>query len=494
MLESLEMIFSGYTLLYMFFGVVLGVIFGAIPGLTATLAVVLLVPFTYSMDVTNGMATLIGVYVGGISGGVVSAIMLKMPGTPSSVATTFDGFPLARQGKAGKALGVAVTSSFVGTIFSWLVLIFLAPYLAKVALAFGPFEYVGAILFGFTAVITLSGDSIYKGVISAALGLGLVLIGTDSLTGMPRATFGSEFLISGFPYMPALIGLFVLAEIFSQIEAIDEKFVVPSQKITGVYMTVKELIVSIPNFIRSSLIGVAIGILPGIGGSFANFVAYDQARKASKDPDSFGKGNIQGIVASETGNNATIGGSLIPLVSLGIPGDIVTAALLGGLMIKGITPGPLFATEYPHVLYAIFNSVLLSSFLMLAFMLFIGVRVMPPLLRMPKHVLLPIVLIMSLAGAYNINFSVNDVWIAVFMGIIGYIMDKLKYPKTPIVITMILGKAFELQLRTALMQSDGSLLPMLTRPYALIFVMITVLSIAIPIIGKMRQAAKAKAA
>ncbi len=493
MLQSLITILTTSALFYMLIGVVLGLIFGAIPGLTATLAVVLLIPITYTMDATAGMATLIGAYVGGISGGFVSAIMLNMPGTPASVATCFDGFPLAQQGKAGKALGVGIASSLVGSVIGWLCLIVLAPVLSNIALSFGAFEYCAALLFGFTAVITLGGKSPIKGLICALLGLTLSLVGYDAIGGMSRATYGTAFLMGGIAYMPALIGLFVVSEIFSQIENIHERYVVPKQEIKDIFMSRKELKESFPNFIRSSLIGVAIGILPGIGGTFANFVCYDQAKKASKDPDSFGKGNIQGVVAAEAGNKGTIGGALIPFVSLGIPGDMVTAALLGGLMIKGITPGPLFATEQPETLYAIYNSVLVASLLVGAIMLLVGIRVFPLALRIPKHILLPVVLIMALVGTYNMNFSVNEVWIAVVMGVIGFLMGKLQMPKTPMIITMILGRSFEVYFRTAMTYSGGSFVPFLTRPYALLFVVITIVTIAAPCIQKLRKAKKAAA-
>lgn len=256
--------------------------------------------------------------MGGISGGFVAAIMLNMPGTPSSITTTFDGFPLAQQGKAGKALGVGNTSNLVGSFIGWVFLLCLAPLLSKVALSFSAFEYTVALIFGFTAVIALSGESPMKGLIAALLGLTLTLVGYDTLTGMPRATFGIGMLRGGISYMAVMIGVYVIAEVFTQVEEIVKTFIVPKQEIHHIHMTLQEFKESIPNFIRSGLIGTFIGILPGIGGAFANFVTYDQAKKASKDPDSFGKGNIQGIVASETGNNAVIGGALIPFISLGI--------------------------------------------------------------------------------------------------------------------------------------------------------------------------------
>jgi len=490
MIESLISILTSSALLYMFFGVVLGLIFGAIPGLTATLAVVILIPLTYSMSPTAGMAMLIGAYVGGTSGGFVSAIMLNMPGTPSSVATCFDGFPLAQQGKAGKALGVGITASIVGSVIGWLCLIILAPTLANFALSFGAFEYTAVMLFGYAAVITLAGASPMKGLISALFGLTLSLIGYDAVGGMTRATFGSAFLMRGISYMPALIGLFVVSEVFSQVESIHEKFIVPKQDIKDIFMTKKELKESIPNFIRSSLIGVAIGILPGIGGTFGNLVCYDQAKRADKDPDSFGKGNIQGIIAAESGNKGVIGGALIPFVSLGIPGDMVTAALLGGLMIKGITPGPLFSTEHPDTVFAIYNSVLVASLLVAIFMLLIGIRVFPLALRIPKYILLPVVLVMALVGTYNMNFSVSDVWISVVFGIVGFIMSKLKIPKVPMIITMILGRSFEVYFRTAMTYSDGSLLPFLTRPISLLFLIIIVVTVSMPLIKKARATKK----
>ena len=252
-------------------------------------------------------------------------------------------------------------------------------------------------------------------------------------------------------------------------------------------MTLQEFKESIPNFIRSGLIGTFIGILPGIGGAFANFVTYDQAKKASKDPDSFGKGNIQGIVASETGNNAVIGGALIPFISLGIPGDVVTAALLGGLMIQGINPGPLFALEHTDVVYVIYNAVLLSAVLCFVFMQLIGIRLFPKALRIPKYVLLPVVLIMALVGTYNMNFSVNDVWFAVIFGAVGYLMDKAKVPKSPMVIAMILGTNFETYLRTALTISNGSVIPFFTRPACIVLDCIIVATLAVPVIMKRRK-------
>ena len=494
MISSLFSLVTSSAVLYMLAGAILGLIFGAIPGLTATLAVVILIPLTYSLDAISGVAMLIGAYMGGISGGFVAAIMLNMPGTPSSITTTFDGFPLAKQGKAGKALGVGNTSNLVGSFIGWVFLLCLAPLLTKIALNFSAFEYTLALLFGFTAVIALSGKSPVKGLIAALFGLTLTLIGYDSVTGMPRATFGIKMIRGGISYMAVMIGVYVVAEVFSQIEEIAQKFIVPKQKITGVHMTFKEFKESIPNFIRSGIIGTFIGILPGIGGAFANFVTYDQARKASKNPDSFGKGNIQGVVASETGNNAVIGGALIPFISLGIPGDVVTAALLGGLMIQGINPGPLFTREHPDVVFVIYNAVLLSAILCFIIMQTVGIRAFPKALHIPKYILLPVVLIMALVGTYNMNFSVNDVWMAILFGLIGYLMDKAKIPKSPMVIAMILGQNFETYFRTAMLISNGSVAPFFTRPICIVLLVIICATIVLPIFTKKTKAGRMSAA
>lgn len=478
MLNSVSMLMDISVLGWMTAGTALGLVFGAIPGLTGSLAVIMLIPFTYAMDPVTGMATLIGTYVGGISGGLASAILIKMPGTPASVATCFDGFPMAQQGRAGKAIGVAVVCSFLGTIFGWICLITLAPMLAKIALAFNHWEYVSAILFGFTAVITLSGRSVFKGIIAACFGLAIMTIGYDPYTGVKRATFELSAFSNGVQFLPALIGLLVLSEIFMQIEDIRQKFIVPAQKMTDCYMTLRELKESAWNIVRSSIIGVGIGILPGIGGSFANLVCYDRAKRASRDPDSFGRGNYQGVVASEAGNNATIGGALIPMVAVGIPGDGVTAALMGGLMIKGLTPGPLFVIHHKDIMYAIFNSLFISSFIMLVLMLGIGVYIFPKVLKLPKYIILPLVLIMALVGSYNTNMSTKDVWISVLMGFVGYLFTKFDYPKVPVIITMVLGLNFEQQLRMGLKNYDGTIMPMFTRPYSVFFLVITLLTIA----------------
>ena len=291
-----------------------------------------------------------------------------------------------------------------------------------------------------------------------------------------------------------MIGLFVVSQVLKEMESISQKYLVPKGETGGVVMTMKEFKQSIGNFIRSGMIGVLIGILPGIGGALANFVAYDQAKKADPDPSSFGKGNIQGIVASETSNNAVIGGALIPLLSLGIPGDAVTAVLLGGLQLHGLAPGPLLIVEHPELVYGVFVSFLIATAAMYVIMMLAGRRIFPLILRVQKSYLLPLVLVASLIGSYNLDYSLSDIWTALIFGVLGYLFQKKSYPLTPIVISLVLGKMLEKQLRLGLIQSSGSLLPFVTRPISLLFLVAAVVSIVISLKKLAKENGQADAA
>lgn len=487
LLDSISQLLAPQNILLMVLGVVWGMVFGAIPGLTATLAIVVLIPITYGMGASLGMTMLISIYVGAISGGLVSAILIGMPGTPSSITTVFDGFPMAKKGLARKALGVGIFSNFIGCFLSWVCLIFLTPIIAGFALRFSSLDYVAVMIFGLTAVISLSGSSLLKGLIMAAFGLLIATIGTDPTYGMYRNTFGLKMLRGGVGATPAMIGLFVVSQVFLEVKNISEKFLTPKAEKVSPFLTVKEFVSNIPNFIRSSAIGILIGILPGIGGALSNFVAYDQAKKASKHPEAFGQGSIEGLIASETANNASIGGALIPMISIGIPGDAATAVLLGGLMLHGLQPGPLLIREYPEVIYGIYAAMLLSTILML-FIMMGGIRIFPTLLRIKKSYLLPFVLAIGLVGCYNLRYSINDVWIAVIFGIIGYFLKQHDYPFTPIVISLILGSLLENNLRLGLLVSGGSLLPLVTSPVSLIFMILTVSSLVIYAVMRFRKA------
>lgn len=486
MLEAFGVVFTFDVVLMLALGTAWGLVFGMIPGLSATLAVVVLIPVTYGMDPIHGICMLIAVYIGGVSGGLVSAVLVGMPGTPSSITTAFDGFPLAKQGLGRKALGVGAISNLIGSFIGWIFLITLAPEIADLALGFGPFEYVAIILFGMTAVVSLSGGSMSKGFAMAAFGLFLATVGMDPTYGASRNTFGLSVFSSGVSTIPAMIGLFVLSQVYSEVLDIDQKYTLPESKPVKHIMTKAEWKESIPNFLRSGLIGTFIGILPGIGGNLANFVTYDQAKKRSKDPDSFGQGNIQGIIASETANNAVIGGALIPMLALGIPGDAATAALLGGLQIHNLTPGPLLIKENPTLVYSVFIAFMVAVVIMFLMMLG-GSRVFPRLLRIRKSYLLPAIMVAAIVGCYNLQYSTKDIWMAVIFGFVGYVLLKYKYPLTPVVIGLILGGKFEQQLRLGITQSDGSLLPFLTRPISLFFLLAAVASIVVAVRMNMKE-------
>ena len=460
-------------------GTIFGIIFGAIPGLTATLAVILLIPLSYGLEPTQGISMLVGVYIGGISGGVVAAVLLGMPGTPSSMVTVLDGFALAKQGRAGKALGAGVTANLAGSFIGWLFLIALAPQVARFALKFGPIENTAVLLFGFTAVISLSGGSITKGICMTALGMAFSTVGVDPISSMERNTLGFSVLTNGISQMPAMIGLFVVAQAFAEMDTLSERFIIAASRLTDRFMSLTELRASLPNFIRSGLIGTAIGILPGIGGTLASVVAYDQQKRAAKHPENYGRGELQGIIASETANNATIGGALIPFLALGIPGDTVTTALLGGLQIHGLDPGPILFSRHMDMVYGVFVAFILSCVVMYVFMQFVGTYVFPVALRLQKKYILPLVMVMSLIGCYNMEYSMMAVWVALAFGVLGYVLKKFRYPLMPLIIGLILGPMFERELRLACIQAGGSFAEFLSSPIALVFLALTVLSLAV---------------
>lgn len=468
-------IITSSAIAYIVLGTVLGVIFGAIPGLTATLAVVILLPFTYGLDAVTGISMLIAAYIGGISGGVVASILIGMPGTPSSLTTTFDGYPLAKKGLGAQTLSMGSLSNLIGSMISLVFLILIAPQLARIALLFTPFEYTMVMLFAFVTVAGLAGDFM-KSLLMIVLGLIIASWGFDPINAVERNPLGIAIFENGIPPIPAMIGLFVISRVFIEIADKDSNTIIPKVSAPKILPPLRDIKDSLTNFIRSGVIGTGIGILPGIGQSLATFVAYDRAKKASKTPETFGKGNIQGVVSSETANNAVIGGALIPLLALGIPGDAVSAILLGGLQLQGLQPGPLLFSNQPEFIIGLFVAFFLSVLVMYVFMVTIGARLFPKLMAVNKAFLLPVVIIMSVAGSYNIGYRVEDVWIMLLFGILGFFMNKWNFSTLPLVITLLLGAEFEEYLRNGLIQSNGSLVPFFTRPLALSFFILTILT------------------
>ncbi|MDW2799278.1 tripartite tricarboxylate transporter permease [Clostridium boliviensis] len=446
-------IFTPSSLMLMAAGVTVGIIFGSIPGLSASMAVALFLPLTFSMSPSMGMNMLVAVYIGGISGGLISAILLNMPGTASSIATCFDGHPMAKNGEAGKALGYGIVFSFIGSIFSFIVLTFCAPLLADIALKFTPAENFGISFFALTMVAVLASGSMVKGVLAGMLGLIFALVGMAPIDGTARFTFGSSSLMAGFDTLPTLIGIFAISEILITAESMGNGAldVIRMKPIKGFGFSWKDFIYQIPNAIRSALIGTGIGILPGIGGSTSGMLSYVTAKNMSKHPEEFGKGCPDGIVATETANNATIGGAMIPLLVLGIPGDGVTAMMLGGFLIHGLSAGPLLFVKNADVVYGIFAACMICVTLMLLIEFF-GIRVFVQLLKIPKHILMPLILVLCCVGAYATNNRIFDVQSIILFGLVGYLYHKFRLPTTPFVLCFLIGKMLETYLRRGIMQ------------------------------------------
>lgn len=481
-------VFTLKTLILIFGGTVVGIIIGAIPGLTVTMGVALFLPVTFGMSPVDGLSLLVGLYIGGTGGGLISAILLKIPGTPASVATTFDGHPMAARGEAGRALSIGIVYSFLGGVFSLLVLYFIAPPLANIALEFGPFEYFSIAVFSLTMVAGLSGGSLTRGLIAAVLGLTITFIGMAPITAFPRFTFGFNALDDGIGLLPALIGLFAVSQILEDAEEWrgSSAMKVAAYRMKGLGFSMQEFMNNFVNFIRSSIIGTGIGILPGLGAAICNLIAYGVAKNRSKTPEKFGTGTMEGIVASESSNNASTGGAMVPLLTLGIPGDNTTAILLGGFMIHGITPGPLLFDTEGVLVYGVFTALFIANIFMLIAM-FAGMKFFVKILSVPKHILLPIIMSICVVGAYSINNRIFDIWTMLVFGLIGWIMKKASLPVTPLLLGFILGPVIEVNLRRGLMKSHGSFVPFVTEPISGIILLLTVLVIGYTVVKEYRK-------
>ncbi|MCL2122892.1 MAG: tripartite tricarboxylate transporter permease [Desulfovibrionaceae bacterium] len=462
-------------------GVAVGIIFGSIPGLTATMAIALFLPVSFSLSPLEGVTLLVSLYIGGISGGLISAILINMPGTPASVGTCFDGYPMAQKGEAVKALGVGVFFSFMGTLFGIMAMVCLSTQLAVIALSFGHFEYCSIAIFSLTLIATLASDSIVKGLLSGFFGIACATVGMAPVDAVPRFTFGHPQLLSGFDILPVLIGMFALSEIMKMAETsriADKTSImhISTKGIKGFGFSVAEFKSQIGNMLRSAGIGIGIGILPGIGGATSNLLAYSVAKNQSKHPEKFGTGIIDGVVATETANNATIGGAMIPLLTLGIPGDMSTAMLLGGLMIHGLTPGPLLFSGQPVIVYGIFVAMFIANIVMLCEEFF-GLRFFVLMLRTPVHILLPIIFMLCIVGAFGLNNRLFDCSLVVGFGLVGYFFTKFALPVAPFIMSFILGPMVETYLRRGLMLSQGDFSPFLTRPTSCFFLAAAALSL-----------------
>ena len=496
-----ELILSGYAAVFadpmsigmVFLGVMVGIIFGALPGLTVVAGLSMFLPVTYVMASNVGLSMLTAIYIGGTSGGLISAILLNIPGTPASIATTFEGAPMAKNGLAGKALGLGVFASLVGTLIGVAVMTLLSPTLALLTLKFGPWEYFTVTFFALTLISALTGKSIVKGLLSALFGMMFATIGLSPIDSARRYTFGSLQLTSGFHLLVVLVGLYAISEVLSAASSKRPPVKVLSYKMKGLGFSAKDLKGNWINLIRSSLVGLGIGILPGIGGSTSNIIAYSVSKNASKHPEKYGTGIPDGIIASESSNNASIGGAMIPLLTLGIPGDGATAILLGGFMLHGMVPGPLLFQQNGDLIYNIFGSMLLAT-VFVAILMWAGMRMFVKILKVPTHILVPLIVVLCSIGAYALGNRVFDMWGLLLFGVIGLLMSRFKIPVPPFILGFILEGALETNLRRGLEYSNGNFWEVFTRPISSMFLILTVLSLATTLYKQYRSAKRAKGA
>lgn len=456
-------------------GTVSGMLIGALPGLTATMGVALLIPFTFGLPIEQGIGMLLGIFCGAICGGTISAILIRTPGTPAAAATVLDGYPLNQQGQAGRALAMAIFASFAGGFSGAIIMTFASPQISKIALQFSAPEYFGLAVFGLSIIISVSGNSIIKGLIAGFFGMLIATIGLDPTSGFPRFTFGIIDLFEGPAFIPTLIGLFALSEVFKGVEVLytQEKVKAVKQQLIPSLADIKRAWRTI---IKSTFIGTFVGAVPGAGSDIAAFVAYGEAKRASKTPENFGRGEINGVAAPESANNACTGGAMIPMLSLGVPGDAVTAVLLGALVIQGLQPGPLLFKDHIDVVYSIFAGMMMANIFMFLVGT-LGIRFFVRIISVERSILIPVIFLLSIVGAYSMRNSLFDVGLAVVFGIIGYFMQRYDFPVSPILLSLILGPLAESSLRRALIVSHGDFSILFTRPISATLIVIAVLSI-----------------
>jgi len=488
LLAALDAAVMPLNLAYMFAGVLVGIVFAAIPGLTIFMAIVLTLPFTFTMSPIQGLTTMLGVYVGGLSGGLIASILLGIPGNPASIPTLFDGHPMARKGEPGRALAIGIMASFFGGLIGVAILIFLAPPILILGLMFGPWEIFALVAFALSILASLGGGSVAKSLMAGMFGLFIATIGIDPIQGSMRLTFGLEGLSGGVNLLPAVIGLYAFSSLVTGVE----ESVRPGAATLAAHVVRREWMRRPPylqaarevlgqpvNLIRSAVIGCLVGALPGAGSSTGSFLAYDQAKKLSRNPAEFGTGSPRGIVASEAGNSSVAPGALVMTLGLGIPGDPGGALMLGALMIHGINPGPLLYQEQPVLVSAVFIALVLAHPAMLLCH-FIGLRWFIRASFTPKHYLFPIVFVFCIVGAYTANYQLFDLWVFLAFGLIGYAFTRWQIPLEPVALALILGPMAEINLRRALMTNPDPML-FLTRPISATLLAIAAVSLVVSI-------------
>lgn len=491
-------IFSIGNLGLCIFGVFMGILFGALPGFTGTMGIAVLLPLTFTMQPASALILLGALFCGSMYGGSISAILINTPGTPAAAATVLDGYPMAKKGKGGEALRESITASFIGGVFSVIVLLFLAPPLAKISLMFGSPEYLLLAMFGLTIIASISEKSMIKGILSGLLGLILAMIGTDPLLGVPRFTMGILDLVDGVELVPALIGLFAIPEVLNIINSYDKNEKPPKlPDIKGIkvgFPTLKHIIKFAPIYIKSAIIGTFVGILPGAGGSIASFLSYNETRRASKHPELFGTGIPEGVAAAEASNNAVTGGALVPMLTLGIPGDSVAAIIMGGLMIHGLQPGGELFTVNGNIVYIFIIGLFVANIVMFFFGIFCA-PYFTLVSGVPKHILAAFIVLFTVIGAFALRSSMFDVYVMLFFGLVGFILKYIGFETIPIVLGLILGKLAENGFNQTLSITNGQNVMgyIVGRPICVVLIAMTLASIYVPIrrMNKEKKANKA---
>lgn len=476
-------------------GVIAGIIVGAMPGLSATMAISVLVPFTFGLEPLVALGLMAGIYNGAMYGGAIPAVLLRIPGTPAAVATSFDGYPMAQKGQGGFALQVAVVSSSIGGIASALALMLLAPPLSKVTLLFGPAEVFWVAVFGLCSIIFLLGGNVVKGLASACFGIFVSVVGSDPIFGNDRYTFGQLELLDGISIVILLVGLYALPPVIDLLESpLKTDDANDNLGTDPIWKALPQMARFWKTWIKASFIGIWIGILPGAGGSMAAFMAYNEARRTSKNPETWGHGEPEGVAAAETANNADTAAALIPALTLGIPGTAVAAVMLGGLLIHGLQPGPMLFRDNPDVVFGFMWQFLFGAILLVFLGGSLATNSFAKLLKLPRPLLGSVIIVLMLIGVYSIHGRMFDVYLMLGFGAIGYVMDKLKFPMPPVVLGLILGAFAEENLRLALRIGRGDWGVLFANTTSLVLVALTVAVIVGPAIKRRIAANRAPAA
>ncbi|WP_101842843.1 tripartite tricarboxylate transporter permease [Halobacillus sp. Marseille-P3879] len=483
LLQGFQVAFSIEGLLFVFIGVFIGTFIGMMPGLGPISAIAIMIPVTYGMEPSTALVMMAGVYYGAVFGGSTASILLNAPGISGTVATAFDGYPMAQRGEAGKALAIAAVSSFVGGTVSVVLLMLFAPALSQVAVTFGPPEYFALMFMGLTAISSLSEGSTIKALISATLGFMVVTVGIDGQTGTPRFTFNNPNLLEGIDFLVIALGLFALAEVCFLIINRKDTSLSDKANVGSTRLKKEDLKEMRGPMSRQSFLGFVLGVLPGAGATIASFIGYITEKKIAKKPEEFGKGSVRGLSAPETANNAATSGAFVPLLSLGIPGSGTTAVMLGAFLVLGIQPGPLLVQDHPDIFWGIIASMYIGNIILLVLNLPL-IPYISKLLKIPRPLLISLVIIFSLIGVYSVSFNVFHLYVLLFFGVIGYLMRLSSFPAAPFILAFILGGMMEQSLRQALTASNGDYSIFITEPISLTLLIISLLSFLVPLVRK----------